>query len=113
MKKTIFTNSLLAALCSLSMSGYVFAHHPSEDMNPNFDFVDEQVSDMHNEIIDAMLEDDSLMGSTSRSSGASDPTVASGDAVASQAASQTSMSGAIPAINRTSNGMSSRAGAGR
>jgi len=45
--------------------------------------VDEQVSDMHNEAIDSMLEDDDLMSSTARGMDATSMTtsMASGDSV--------------------------------
>ena len=66
MNKTLLKTTMIAAIASLSMGGQVWAHHPSEDMNPNFDLVDEQVSDMHIEIIDEMLEDGDLMSSTAR-----------------------------------------------
>ena len=90
MNKTLINTAILAATASLAMSGQAWAHHPSEDMNPNFEFVDEQVSDMHIEIIDAMLEDGDLMSSTARGMDAVDsPAMASGDgANASQDSTQ-------------------------
>ena len=66
MNKTLLKTTMIAAIASLTMGGQVWAHHPSEDMNPNFDFVDEQVSDIHIENIDEMLEDGDLMASTAR-----------------------------------------------
>lgn len=66
MNKTLLKSALFAAIASFAVTGPVLAHHPSEDTNPNFDFVDEQVSDMHNEIIDEMLQDDDSMMSSTR-----------------------------------------------
>lgn len=74
---------MLAAIASLVMSGYVSAHHPSEDMNPNFDTIDENISDMHIIVVDGLLEDaedDDLMASTAQGSDAIEaPNSASGD----------------------------------
>jgi hypothetical protein len=50
MKKLTNTIAIFMAVAATS----VFAHHPSEGVNPNFEMVDEQVSDMHEE----MLPDD-------------------------------------------------------
>lgn len=47
----------------------------SEDVNPNFDFVDDQISDMHEEVIDTLLEDDELMGGMLNIMGADTTTV--------------------------------------
>ena len=61
-------------------------------MNPNYDIVDSQISDMHNEAIDAMAEDADLMSSTARGMDATSMTRASGDgANASQAAARSSV----------------------
>jgi hypothetical protein len=66
MNKTLLKTALFAIVTSFAMSGQTWAHHPSEDMNPNFDFVDGQISEMHIEIIDEMLEDgDSMISSRS------------------------------------------------
>jgi hypothetical protein len=93
MKKHVMKTTMIAAIASLGISSQAWAHHPSEDMNPNYDFVDGQVSDMHNEVIDAMLEDADLMSSTARGMDATTMTasMAAGDgANASQAAAQAS-----------------------
>lgn len=66
MKKQVLKTTIFAAIASLGVSSLAWAHHPSEDMNPNYEMVDGQVSDMHNEAIDAMLEDDDLMSSTAQ-----------------------------------------------
>ena len=47
MKKLTYTIAIFMAMVATS----VFAHHPSEGVNPNFDIVDEQVSDMHDEML--------------------------------------------------------------
>ena len=47
MKKLTYTIAIFMAMVATS----VFAHHPSEDVNPNFDIVDEQISDMHDEML--------------------------------------------------------------
>jgi hypothetical protein len=52
MKKTILKTIFLTTVASLAMSGYVMAHHPSEENNPNFDEVDANINDMHNLMID-------------------------------------------------------------
>lgn len=89
MKNTILKTTALAAIASLTMSGYVWAHHPSEDMNPNFETVDENISDIHNTVIDAMMEDGDLMASTSQGMDGGEPTMAEGDgANASQSSEQ-------------------------
>ena len=82
MKKTLLTTTMMSAIVSLMMSGQVAAHHPSEDVNPNFDIVDENISDSHNEVIDARLEDaedDDMMASTSRGMDASGSQTRSAD----------------------------------
>ena len=53
MKKTLLTSTLLMTFASAS----AFAHHPSADVNPNYDSVDENISDMHNTVIDARIEE--------------------------------------------------------
>jgi hypothetical protein len=93
MKKQVLKTTMLAAIASIGISSQTWAHHPSEEMNPNFEMVDDQVSDMHNEVIDAMLEDADLMSSTARGMDATTMTasMAAGDgANASQAAAQAS-----------------------
>ena len=74
MNKTLHKTAMLAAVATFIMAGPTWAHHPSEEMNPNYDFVDEQISDMHNEIIDAMLEDGDMMSSSRSMSGSTNQT---------------------------------------
>ena len=81
MKKTIFNNALLAAIVSLTFSSMASAHHMSEDVNPNFDFVDEQISDMHIEVVDELLEDGDVMGSIASGMGAEPTSVSMGGSV--------------------------------
>jgi hypothetical protein len=82
MNKSVLTTTMIAAIASLGISSQAWAHHPSADMNPNYEMVDDQVSDMHNEVIDAMMaEDADLMSSTARGMDATSMTtsMASGD----------------------------------
>ena len=83
MKKTLLTTTMMSAIAALMMSSQVAAHHPSADVNPNYDAIDENISDMHNTVIDARIEeaeDDDLMASTARGMDAVDsPTTAAGD----------------------------------
>lgn len=90
MKKTLLKTTMIAAIATLGMNGQAWAHHPSADTNPNYEMVDDQVSDMHNEVIDAMLEDSDMLSSTARGMDAtSSPSMASGDGATSmQAATQ-------------------------
>jgi hypothetical protein len=81
MKKTIFNNAMLAAIVSLTFTSMASAHHMSSDVNPNYDFVDEQISDMHTEVIDAMVEDGELMGGMMSSMGAESSTMGMGGSV--------------------------------
>jgi hypothetical protein len=93
MNTKVLKATMIAAIASLGISSQAWAHHPSEDMNPNYDLVDDQVSDMHNEAIDSMLEDADLMASTARGMDATTMTasMAAGDgANASQTAAQAS-----------------------
>jgi len=79
MKKRVLNSTILAAIATLTFSPFVAAHHPSEDVNPNFDLVDSRISDMHNEVIDAMYEDGDLMATTARGTDAvSSPTMSTG-----------------------------------
>ena len=69
MKKLTYTTTIFMAMAAMS----VFAHHPSEGVNPNFDIVDEQVSDMHDEMLpDEMgantAAGDSIMAEATQSS---------------------------------------------
>lgn len=71
MKKQLLTTAFVMTFASTA----VFAHHPSADVNPNYDSVDENISDMHNTVI----EDDD-MGSAAMDdvSAVTDDAVASG-----------------------------------
>jgi hypothetical protein len=94
MNMTVLKTTMIAAIASLGISSQAWAHHPSADMNPNYEIVDSQISDMHNEVIDAMMEDADLMSSTARGMDATSMTAsrASGDgANASQAAARSSV----------------------
>jgi len=71
MNKALLKTAVFAAITSFAVTGQAWAHHPSEDTNPNFDFVDEQISDMHIEIVDEMLEDDDSMMNSMRNTGGS------------------------------------------
>lgn len=92
MNKALLKTAVFATIASFAVTGAVWAHHPSEDTNPNFDFVDEQISEMHIEIIDEMLEDDDSMmnsmrntdGSLSRSRNLSGSATSSGPAAGRQ-----------------------------
>ena len=81
MKKTVFNNTILAAIVSLTFTSMASAHHMSEDVNPNFDFVDDQISDMHNEVVDTLLEDGELMGGMESNMGAVEPMMGLGGSV--------------------------------
>lgn len=71
MNKALLKTAVFATITSFAVTGQTWAHHPSEDVNPNYDFVDEQISDMHDEAIDERMEDgDSFMNSL-RSTGGS------------------------------------------
>ena len=90
MNKTLLKTTMIAAIATLGMNGQAWAHHPSADMNPNYETVDDLVSDMHNEVIDDMMETSDLLSSTARGMDAtSSPSMASGDgANTMQAATQ-------------------------
>ena len=81
MKKTIFNNAILAAIVSLTFTSMASAHHMSEDVNPNYDFVDDQISDNHEEVIDTLLEDDELMGGMMSDMGAESSMMGMGGSV--------------------------------
>ena len=105
-------SAILAAVASLTFAPYVSAHHPSADVNPNYDEVDDQISDQHNIIIGAMLEeDDSLMASTLRGTdNADEARAAAGDgANASQATNQS----AVPTDTATGMSRAAQTKAGR
>lgn len=98
MKNTILKTTMLAAIASLAMSGYAWAHHPAADMvdEETYATIEENISDNHIEIIDDMLEDaedDSLMSSTSEGMDGGEATTAEG---VGANASQTSNMGAVP-----------------
>jgi len=101
---TLLKTTMIAAIASLGISNQSWAHHPSEDMNPNYDVVDEQVSDMHNEAIDSMLEDDDLMSSTARGMDAT--SMGSGDSLD---ASTATTSGAAQTVTASGPGTASTA----
>ena len=69
MKSTIVKTAMLAAIASLAMTGQTWAHHMSYDVNPNYDFVDGQISENHNEVIENLLEDEDTMFNTLRGAG--------------------------------------------
>jgi hypothetical protein len=81
MKKTVFNSAILAAIAALTFTPLASAHHMASDNMPDdqYDFVDDQISDMHNEIIDAMNEDDDLMMNVARSTDAVPSNMAMGD----------------------------------
>ncbi|MDJ0807709.1 MAG: hypothetical protein QNJ78_12860 [Gammaproteobacteria bacterium] len=109
MKQTLHKILAMTAIASLAMSGYAFAHHPSEDMNPNFDTITDTISDNHMTVIDGMMEDDSLMANTSQGMDGGEANTAAGDGAN---ANQTSNVGAAPtAAPGISNAGQARAGA--
>ena len=79
MKKTVVNSAVLATLISLTFSPFVSAHDMGSDDNPNFDFVDEQISDNHTAIIEELTEDGDLMGIVYQGTGGGEPTTAMGD----------------------------------
>jgi hypothetical protein len=104
---TLLKTTMIAAIASLGISSQAWAHHPSEDMNPNYDVVDEQISDMHNEVIDDMMtEDADLMSSTARGMDATSMTAstASGDSID---ASMATTSGAAQTVSAPGPGIAS------
>ena len=113
MKKHVLKTTMIAAIASLGINSQAWAHHPSEDMNPNYEMVDDQVSDMHNEVIDAMLEDSDLMSSTARGMDATSMTTsmasgdsASGSMAATRGAAQTVTATGGGAVNAARGGSS-------
>ena len=74
MKKTIFNKAVVAAIVSLTFTSMASAHHMSIDVNPNYDFVDDQISDMHIEVVDSLIEDDEMMGGMASSMGSASTT---------------------------------------
>jgi hypothetical protein len=79
MKKTIFSTTILAAIAALAFTPFVSAHDMGSDDNPNFDYVDDQINDMHTDIIEELNEDGDLMGVIYKGTGAEEPTTAMGD----------------------------------
>ena len=79
MKKTIINSAILATIATLAFSPFVMAHDMGSEDNPNFDYVDDQISDMHTDIIEELTEDGDLMGIVYQGSGAEEPTTAMGD----------------------------------
>ena len=78
MKKTIFSNAIMVAIVSLTFTSMASAHHMSIDVNPNYDFVDDQISDMHIEIVDTLIEDGEIMGGMASDMGAVTPMLGMG-----------------------------------
>jgi hypothetical protein len=110
MKKTVYSSAILAAIVSLTFTSMASAHHMSEDVNPNFDFVDDQISDMHIEVIDTMLEDGELMGGMADSTGAEPAMTGTGssDMAGSATTQVVSMTGTGSSSGGASAGGSSR-----
>jgi hypothetical protein len=71
MKKLTYTTAIFVAMAATS----VFAHHPSEEMNPNFDLVDAQLEAVESPHLDMDLGD---MGATTET-GDSDMSTANQD----------------------------------
>jgi hypothetical protein len=104
MKKTVFHSAILAAIVSLTFTPLASAHDMGSDDNPNFDFVDDQVSENHDAIIADLTEDGDLMGITYQGSGAEESTTAMGDGANSvettaQSAAQTDVQ-SVTAVGR-------------
>jgi hypothetical protein len=99
MKKTILKTIFLTTVASLAMSGYVMAHHPSEENNPNFDEVDANINDMHNLMIDDLMADNDFMSATTRGTGEPVTTSAMGEAVEQSSASMGEAGSAAPSNN--------------
>lgn len=129
MKKTILKSAILAAVASLTFAPYVSAHHPALAMAAEYEeetgeefpgalLAEENISDQHNDVIDAMLEegDNDFMATTAQGTDSETQTQVGGDAVASQDSAQSSMAGDSPASNvnqsAITNASQARAGAG-
>ena len=116
MKKTVFNSAILSAIASLMFAPLVSAHDMGSDDNPNFDFVDGQISENHTEIIEELTEDGDLMGIVYQGTGAEEPTTAMGDGAndvetTAQSMAQTD-SQSITAVGRGA-ASTTRVGAGR
>ena len=116
MKKTLFNSAILAAIATLTFAPFVSAHDMGSDYNPNFDFVDDQISENHTEIIEELTEDGDLMGIVYKGTGAGEPTTAMGDGAndvetTAQSMAQTD-SQSITAVGRGTTS-TTRVGAGR
>lgn len=112
MNKQVLKTTMIAAIASLGINSQAWAHHPSADMNPNYEMVDDQISDMHNEVIDAMMaEDADLMSSTARGMDATSMTtsMASGD---SDSGSMAATRGAAQTVTATGGGAANAARGG-
>ena len=96
MKKTICNNAIMVAIVSLTFTSMASAHHMSEDVNPNYDFVDDQISDMHIEVVDTLLEDGELMGGMADNMGAVEPTLGMGSGSTDMAAPLTAQVVSVP-----------------
>ena len=102
MKKTVMNRAILVAIAALTFSPLASAHHPLsvlddyiEQLDGLFERIDENISDMHNEIV-GDVEDYEFMGNLTLSSGAEPtPTATMGDA--NQESAETAMSGESPA----------------
>jgi hypothetical protein len=69
MKKLTYTIAIFVAMAATS----VFAHHPSEEMNPNFDVVDEQIADTpHDEMLPYDVGSTSAAGDSAMATAAQD-----------------------------------------
>jgi hypothetical protein len=73
MKKLTFTTAIFMAMAATS----VFAHHPSADMNPNYDMVDAQLEAVDSPHLDMDVSD---MGATSAAGDSDMATAAQGQA---------------------------------
>jgi hypothetical protein len=111
MKKTVFNNAMLAAIVSLTFTSMASAHHMSEDVNPNYDFVDEQISDTHNDVVDALLEDEEMMGGIASDMGAEPSTMGMGSGIDSSDMTAP-VTAQVVSIPGTGSGMGGASGAG-
>ena len=96
MKKTILRTVMLAAIASLTMSGYVFAHHPVYSMDEDLYYrIDENISDQHNEMI-GDVEDYVFMGQIEDNAAVDTPTNQSQEVGGAATSSMTSSQSADP-----------------
>ena len=85
MKKTIFNNAIVAAIVSLTFTSMASAHHMSIDVNPNYEFVDDQISDIHTEVVDELLEDGDLLDRMASNMGSGQSMMGTGSGMGSSA----------------------------